>query len=332
MKSHGKVWANVVAAENLHAAALRAARGKRHRAPVARFLDDAEREVERLRTELIDGTYVPRAYMQFRVRDPKPRTISCADFRDRVVHQALCAAIGPVIERRMVPHSFACRVGKGAHRAVLDAERFCRRYLYFLKLDIRKFFESVDHAALLGVLGRLFRERNLLLLLETIVRHPVPGNAPGKGIPIGNLTSQWFANLYLDAMDHLVVEQWRVCGYVRYMDDMVLWADEKPFLWQAKARIGEWLAAERQLCFKEASVRVCPCTEGLPFLGLRVYPNRLRLQRGRFLRLRRLVRRRERECLRGEISPVELVDVVRAATGVPAFWGLRGLVAARLDV
>ena len=142
MKSFGGLFERVSAAENLRAAMARAARGKRHRRPVAAFLADADTELEVLRTELLAGRYEPRPYTQFRVLDPKPRTISCADFRDRVVHHAVCDVIGPLLERRFIEHTYACRVDKGTHRAVLQAQTFSRRSAYFLKLDVRRFLEA----------------------------------------------------------------------------------------------------------------------------------------------------------------------------------------------
>lgn len=169
-------------------------------------------------------------------------------------------------------------------------------------------------------------------LLETIVRHPVPKAARGKGLPIGNLTSQWFANLYLDGLDHLVKEQWRFGGYLRYMDDIVLWADDKADLWWALAAIRTWLRTQRKLELKDAAIRVAPAAEGLPFLGLRVYPNALRLQRQRYCRLKRLTARREKELAAGLIGEDQFVGSLRAAAGILSFLGLKGLVRSTIDL
>jgi len=332
MKSFGGLWDRITSCENLESALGRAARGKHDRRRVQRFLGDAEKELIVLREELRDGTYRPGPYTQFGIRDPKPRTISCADFRDRVVHHAVCDVIGPLLERRMLAGSYACREGKGTHRAVLQAERYCRRFRYYLKVDVRKFFESVDHGILLGLLGRLFRERRLGDLLERIVRHPVPNGAAGKGLPIGNLTSQWFANLYLDGLDHRVKEEWHFRGYLRYMDDIVLWGDDKADLWWALAAIASWLQMQRQLELKDAATRVGPTNAGLAFLGLRVYPNALRLQRQRYRRLKRLIARREKELEGGLILEDQFVGSLRAASGILSFLGLKGLVTSQIDL
>lgn len=277
MKSYGGLFERICDLANLHSAMVLAARGKRDSGPVNAFLAHADAELCLLREELRSGRYVPRPYQQFTILDPKPRVISCADFRDRVVHHAVCDIIGPLIERRLVADSYACRVGKGTHRAVLRAQELCRRYVYFLKLDVRRFFDSIDHHILLALLSRLFREPELRALLETIVRHPVPGQASGKGVPIGNLTSQWFANLYLDGLDHLVRDEWGLGGYIRYMDDMVLWSDSKPRLWRAHDEACAWLERERRLQLKPEATVLAPSCEGVPFLGMRVFPGRLRL-------------------------------------------------------
>lgn len=332
MKSFGSLWDRITCWENLESAMRCAARGKADRRPVQRFLGDAEKELLVLQEDLRTGTYRPRPYTQFRIRDPKPRTISCADFRDRVVHHAVCDVAGPLLERRMVSDSYACRAGKGTHRAVLQAQRYCRRFRYYLKLDVRKFFESVDHEILVGLLRRLFREQPLRDLLETVVRHPVPKSAAGKGLPIGNLTSQWFANLYLDGLDHAVKEQWRFRGHVRYMDDIVLWADDKTDLWWALAAVRDWLSAQRRLALKDGATRLAPTAEGLPFLGLRVYPHALRLQRRRYRRLQRLVVRREKELCAGTIRAEQYVASLRAASGILSFLRLKGLVSSEMDL
>ena len=299
---------------------------------MARFLENAEAELCLLHEELASGGYQPKPFTQFRIRDPKPRTISCADFRDRVVHHALCDICGPLIERRFIADSYACRIGKGAHRAVLRAQHFSRRHRYYLKADIRAFYDSVDVETAIGLVSHLFRERQVCDLWGKILRHPFPGQIFGKGLPIGSLTSQWCANLYLDGLDHVVTEKWRADGYVRYMDDFVAWADRKDDLWRILERMVEWLKTERSLKLKEKATRVSPVIEGIPFLGMRVFPGCLRLQHKRLCRLRRLVAMREREWAGGRIDASALVASVQASIGILRFWGLRGLVTTSVDV
>jgi RNA-directed DNA polymerase len=319
MKSYGGLFDLIIAPENLRVAMFRAAKGKIDRGPVQAFLEDADRELAVLHAALRDGVYRPRSYTQFRIMDPKPRTISCSDFRDRIAHHAICSVIGPLVERRFVADSFACRVGKGAHRAVHRAQVFSRRHHYFFKADIRKFYDSVDHGVLLALLDGMFRERRLRDLMAIIVRHAYPRQMPGIGLPIGNLTSQWFANLYLDAFDHFVKDRLGVKGYVRYMDDFVLWHDSKSELFRFWNESRDFLAGRLRLTLKAPACRVAPCSEGLPFLGLRVFPRMLRLQHGRYHRMQRLIRRREAQHRAGELSAEKLADCVRAAVGQVVF-------------
>jgi len=278
VKSVGGLFQRICDPDNLRGAMIRAARGKADRPGVMRFLANADSEVAALARDLRAGTYIPEGYDQFRIMDPKPRRISCAPFRDRVVHHAVCRVIGPVIERRFIPDSYACRKGKGTHRAILRTQDFARRYGYYCKLDVARFFDSVDHETLLQLLGGLFRERELRVLLERIVRHPIPGQARGKGLPIGNLTSQWFANLYLDGVDHFMKDGLGVPGFIRYMDDMLLFGSSKSGLWGHCDALAEWLGQNRQLSVKQEVLVLAPCSEGIPYLGIRVYPGIMRLQ------------------------------------------------------
>lgn len=331
MRSHGQLFDRVIEPSNLERAMLLAARGKRDCKSVQAFLAAAPARLAALRNELADGSYRPGAYEQFGVLDPKPRTISCSSFRDRVVHHAVCDVIAPVLERRFSGDSYACRKGKGTHLAAARAREYAGRFAFVCKLDVRSFFDSVDHEALLGVLLPLFRERRLRALLDMLVRHPFPGQTPGRGLPIGNLTSQWCANLYLDGLDHYAKEDVRVGGYVRYMDDMVLFAESKAELWAAHDAVRDWLARERRLELKAEATVLCPCREGFPFLGLRIFPGCWRLQRQRFVRTRRLVRRRERQCARGDIDAATLAASVRAAIGGLRWFGFKGVLHGSID-
>jgi len=321
VKSYGGLFGRIVQPANLLAAMWRAARGKRYRGPVARFLADAKLELERLRWELTLGTYRPRPLTQFSILDPKPRVISCADFRDRVVHHAVCAHVAPAIERRLIDDNYACRIGKGSHRAVLRARQFARRYGYWLRLDIRHYYANINHEILLAKLGRLFRERALRELLEIVVRHPVPGGAPGRGLPIGSLTSQWFANLYLDETDHWIKETCRAPGYVRYMDDFAVWADSRSFLWAMAADLRDRLESELRIEMKEEATLLAPCSEGMPFLGYRVFPGIVREKHARIRRRRRLLRLREAQFDRAEITEGQLQACVRSMAGPRRYLG-----------
>lgn len=332
MRSWGRLFPLVIDRDNLGLAARAAARGKNGRPGVIRFFAELEDEIDILHRDLRKGQYQPREYRQFRVFDPKPRTISCADFRDRVVHHAVCDVLSPMWERRFIFDTFACRKGKGTHRAVLRAQEFAREFRFYLKLDVRKFFESVSHDVLLEMINPMLREKQLRSLLGVIIQHPVPGQNPGRGLPIGNLTSQWFANLYLDGLDHWAKEYLRVPRYLRYMDDLLFFANSKGALWRVHDEVSAFMDRNLRLSVKAEVTRLAPCTEGIPFLGMRIFPGMIRVQHGRLWRSRRRLQKRQVQWAKGLISDESLVASARAVHGVLEWFGFSGLLQSELEI
>lgn len=288
MKSWTHLYTQVCSLENLYEAARKARQRKTRKEDVERFELHRERFIRQLREELLIERWMPSPYRRFQIHDPKTRTISAAPYRDRVVHHALCNVIGPLIERRFVDDSFSCRKGKGTLAGRERCRQFTNRYRYALKCDVRKYFESVDHGILVEKLARLIRCRPSLALCRKIVASnavdgssiigpadafPVQTDARPRGLPIGNLTSQLWANLYLDRLDHFIRENLRVPGYVRYTDDFILWSDDKAFLHDCRERIADELAKER-LTLHPSKTRVFPSRCGVPFLGFRFYPGK----------------------------------------------------------
>lgn len=276
------------------------ARGKRRWPAVACFAVDADTHVLALHHELRSGAYEPGPYTQHVVRDPKTRLISAPAVRDRVLHQAVIAELAPFFERRYIHDSYACLPGRGPQRAVLRYLAWSRRYRWRLALDIRRYFPSIDHALLLDLIARPLRDGDTLALLRGLVegggavyrtplarqilaldRDPLP---PGTGLPIGSSLSQWAANLYLDGLDHFVKRVLRVRAYLRYMDDAVLFADERAQLEDARAAIEAWLDTERRLALNPGRGHVVPAAEPSTYLGHRV--SRAGLSPGRKVRRR----------------------------------------------
>jgi RNA-directed DNA polymerase len=238
MKTHKHLSPLITSFDNLYLAFKNAARGKRKRPDVAAFEYNLEENLLDLQDELQSRTYTPGPYYSFRIYDPKPRLISAAPFRDRVVHHALCQVIEPLFERRFIHDSYACRVGKGTHAALDRAQRFAQCYPYVLKCDLEQFFPSIDHAILRAQLARVIADRTVLWLIDQILASGAevhkadyaprcfPGDdlfalARPRGLPIGNLTSQFWANVYLNPLDHFVKRELKCRGYVRYVDDLV---------------------------------------------------------------------------------------------------------------
>lgn len=289
MRRLGGVFGEITGFGNLCRAAQRAAAGKHAVRGVAAFLERLEPEALRLSRELRLGTWRPGAATTFVIRDPKERTITAAPFCDRVVHHALVDVLEPHFDRSMVPQSFACRIGKGQHRALDHTQRLVRRWPWFLQLDVERFFPSLRHDVVLAALERRVKDRQVLALCATIV---TAGGEHGVGLPIGNLTSQWFANLVLDPLDHWLVEARRVQGYVRYMDDFVVFGRSRDELQGLRAEIDAWLA-ERGLAVKERAARLWPTRVGVPFLGFTVFAGMRRLRPANARRTKaRLARRR----------------------------------------
>lgn len=291
--------------ENLLLAAERAARGK-HGSPSAAAIDyGREEQLLDLRSELNAETWTPGGYCSFYIHDPKRRLISAAPFRDRVVHHALCNLTEAPFERGFIHDSYANRVGKGTHRALARLQQFQRRFRFALPCDIRQFFPSVDHALLSRTLNRKIRDRALRRLVARILASGedvlsevydmvwFPGDdlfaaARPRGLPIGNLTSQFWANCYLDPFDHFVKRELRCEGYIRYVDDLVLFADEKRQLWEWKAAIEERLARLRLVIHPGAHPR--PVAEGISFLGFISFPTHRRLKRRNYANFARKLR------------------------------------------
>jgi len=269
-----------------------------------------EPELFRLQHELEGGDYRPGPYHTFTIREPKERQIAAAPFRDRVVHHAVCAALEPVFERRYIHDSYACRKDKGSHQALRRAWSFTRQGGWFLKCDVAKYFDSVDHDVLKTLVRGLFKDARFLALLERIIDHNAPHNMPGKGLPIGNLTSQYFANLYLDGLDHFIKERLHMNRYVRYMDDFLCFADTKVELQCVLGEVRDFLEGRRCLRLKEQKCYLAPMMQGVPFLGMRLYPGIMRLSRPSLVRCRRKLKRREDAFAAGCITEAALIQSV----------------------
>ncbi|MCK6581391.1 MAG: reverse transcriptase/maturase family protein [Anaerolineae bacterium] len=249
----------------------------------------------RLQAELIGKTYAPGGYHHFYIHEPKRRKISAAPFRDRVVHHALCNLIEPVFDARFIPDSYANRVGKGTHAAVDRLQACARRCRYVLRLDIVKHFPSLDHAVLMAEIARVVTDPDLCWLIEQILAsgvgvladeyemHYFPGDdlfAPlrPRGLPIGNLTSQFWSNVYLNPFDWFVQRELGCSAYLRYVDDFALFSDSKAQLWDWKQAIITRLAKLR-LTLHEREAQVIQTQDGIPWLGFVVYPTHRRLKR-----------------------------------------------------
>jgi retron-type reverse transcriptase len=317
------LWQRLTSFENLYRAAKEAQLGKRFKRSVAQFNYDLGGRLVELRDELLAGTYQPGAYRTFTIYEPARRFVSAAPYRDRVVHHALCQVMEPLFERSFVFDSYANRVGKGTHRALDRCTEYCRKYNYVFQGDVRLFFPSIDHEILLARLAKRIWDADLMALVAMIVRNS--NEQPEahayfagddlfsalwrkRGLPIGNLTSQFWANVYMDPFDHHFRDELGVPGYIRYVDDFLVFANDKKTLqhWQEEARRK---LAESRLLLNERKSHIYPVREGVPFLGFRVFGHDRRLLPNSVKRARRRLARLAEEY---ESGTVELDDVRRS--------------------
>jgi len=323
------LFGRVVNFENLLLAAEKAQRGKRFHPPVLRFNYNLEQGLIRLEEELRAHSYHPGPYHSFELVERKRRQISAAPYRDRVVHHALCNVIEPIFERSFIYHSYANRVGKGTHGAVDRYTYFARRYRYVLKCDISKYFPSIDHEILFRLIARKIGDPGVLWLVKTIIdasnlQQPVYEYFDGddlftpyerrRGLPLGNQTSQFFANVYLDPLDHFVKDKLRCKGYIRYVDDFVLFSNSKETLRQWFAQMGVFLGSLR-LKLHPLKCHIWPVEHGVDFLGYRVYRDHRFLRRDNPVRCRQRLRLYQKQYSAGVLTLAELTQRVRSWIG-----------------
>jgi retron-type reverse transcriptase len=340
MRRHGGLWDRLVSFPNLLQAARQAARGKRHRFNAANFEFHRERELCRLQEELRRHAWVPGPYHTFTIRRPKPRLISAAPFRDRVVDHALCNVLTPIFEPTFIHDSYACRRGEGTHAAVDRFTAFARRHRYVLQCDVSKYFPSVDHRLLEEQIARKVKDTDVLRLVQQIIDHsnpqePVQEWFPGddlftpasrrRGLPLGNQTSQFFANVYLDPFDHFVKEALRVRCYLRYCDDFVLLGDDTARLADLRQRCREELARWRLRLHPRKAV-ISRVQDGTRWLGYRVFPTHRLLPRANVVGMQRRLRRLQAGYRAGQLTGVEVCRSLAGWLGHAAradTWRLR---------
>lgn len=291
MKTYKHLFEKILSFENLLLAAKKAAKGKKEKPAVLLFFHKLEDNLYQLQYELETQSYRPGNYRTSQIYDPKPRMISAAPFRDRVVHHALMNVIGPLMERSFIFDSYANRVGKGTHKAIRRYQNFLKQYEFVLKCDIKNFFPSVDHEILKALIRKRIACNETLWLIDRIIDNSNPQKKSWDhfsgdtlftrverrvGLPIGNLTSQFFANYYLNPLDHFIKETLRCKAYVRYVDDFVLFHHSKFQLWEWKKRITIFLQTFR-LKLQPKRCHVYPAKTGNRFLGQVVFPTHRRL-------------------------------------------------------
>lgn len=319
---------------NLHQAYIHARKGKRYRIEVMKFTNRLEENLLNIQNELIQKTYTVGRYREFFVNEPKKRLIMALPFKDRVVQWAIYQVLNPYFEKGFIQDSYACRVDKGTHRAV-NRLQYWLRYMhrrherfYALKLDISKYFYRVDHNVLMGILRRRIGDEDLLWLLDVIVRceHTKFGiplgdhqfdadRIGGVGMPIGNLTSQMFANLYLNELDQYAKQTLHVKHYLRYMDDVVVLHQDKKYLWALKDQINDFVVDRLHLQLNNKTM-VRKASQGIEFVGFRVWPTHKKLRKKSALKMKRRLGYLQRAYARGDVELQEVNNSLQSYLGI----------------
>ncbi|OQX17616.1 MAG: hypothetical protein BWK80_39385 [Desulfobacteraceae bacterium IS3] len=312
MKRKGNLYHRIATHENLCIAFAKAARGKQDHPEVIAFRQDFDVNIRKLGDQLLTHRPDVGHYRFFQVCDPKLRQICAASFPERVLHHAMMNICEPILESYSISDSYACRKNKGNRKALLKATEYAQKYDWYLKADIRKYFDSIDHNILMTLLSRRFKDKEVLELFQRVFN--TYHTEHGKGVPIGNLLSQHSANFYLGCLDHWVKERRGIRGYVRYMDDFILFAHNKDVLKTELGLIKEFLEKNLALQLKD-NVQLNRCCRGIPFLGFRVYPHQIRLSPRSKQRFIIKFREYEKKYVQGHWTEKELIAHIEPLIG-----------------
>ncbi len=281
------MYEDIYAFENIYTAYQKARKGRRYKKDIVLFERHLESQLSKISFVLRKERYRHGSYREFIVNDSKKRTISATSFQDRIVHHAVYAYIEPLFEKQFIYDSYVCRKGKGSHRAVKRLRRHMygvsggyRKEAWYLKMDVAQYFKSIDHRILKELIWCTIHDSRTLKLLSIIINSRWDREYKGRktGIPIGNLTSQLFANIYLNPLDHYIKEQLKCRYYVRYMDDIVICHSDRAFLQIVHKEIERYAENTLRLTFHPNKVIIKPIHKGVPFLGYILYPHYTRLR------------------------------------------------------
>ncbi len=294
MQAYNNLYPKIYSFENLKLAHKKAKKGKTSKKYVLGFEEDLENNLLKLQEELINETYEPSPLKTFIIHDPKLRKISKSEFKDRIVHHALVNVIEPIFDKIFICDSYANRKDKGTLNALLRLKYFIRktsknnhRKVYFLKADIKHYFETINREILINIIKKKIKDENVLLLTKKIINNvAIGGGRPEKGMPLGNLTSQFFANVYLNELDYFVKHELKIKYYIRYVDDFVILNDNKEILEFYKQEINNFLKNNLKIELHNEKSRIMQLKQGIDFLGFRhfYYYSILKKNKRRFLR------------------------------------------------
>ncbi len=277
MKAYKNLWEDLCSYENLELAFLKARKGKTQKPYVIEFEKNLKENLLQLRAELLLHAYRPKPLATFIIRDPKTRKISKSDFRDRIIHHAIVNILEPIFEKSFIYDSYANRKNKGTLKAIQRFDCFKRkvsknntRVCFILKADIEHYFETVDHNILIGTLKRKIKDNKVIWLIKQILNN-FNTKIKGKGMPLGNLTSQFLANVYLNELDYFIKHKLKAKYYIRYVDDFVLFNNSCSVLKNYKRQINLFLKERLNLELHQDKSKIKKLSSGISFLGFRIF-------------------------------------------------------------
>ena len=300
---------------NLVLAFHKAAKGKRYRTDVQGFLKKFNQNIHKLSKAILNQKMPYGNFREFTIYDPKKRIIHAACFEDRIFHHAIMNLAGSTLERAMSPYSYACRPQKGVHKAVKQVQKNLQRFQYYGKIDISGYFAAIDHEQLMQVLQRRYSGKAFIQQLHRIIQSHHSDSQ--QGLPIGSLTSQYFANYYLDGLDRYLESEPNVRAYARYMDDIIWWCDDRQTTKSTLQAIQQWLSEQRKLTVKQGS-QVQSSLQGVTYCGFRITQGAVRLSKRKKQRF--LQRRQYWEGLyqQGKVSSLQLQKAYASVHAIAA--------------
>jgi len=319
MKSHNNLWDKFISFNNLYSAFLKAKKSKSKSKDVIDFKYNLESELFQIQDQLINKKYMCSDYFMFKIFEPKERLIKALPFKDRVVQHALCNIIGPIFDRTFIFNSYACRKDKGTHAALKDIRKDVQLHFnlegYSFKSDIRKYFPSMDHMILKEIIANKIRDKNMIWLINLIIDSDHSDFGVNKGIPIGNLTSQLFANIYLNELDKFVKHGLKAKYYYRYVDDFIIFSNSKKELHTYKRKIKYFLHKSLFLDIPNKKTNIYLIKDGVDFVGYKVFTTHTRLRRTNILKF---VRRTKRliKCFKKEA-----ISIIQLESSISSFLG-----------
>lgn len=313
MKRAGSLIDKITSLDNLALAAYKAFRGKQYKQTVINFRKTFLENIQELRTEIIEERIELGQYHKFTIFEPKERLICAAPLKQRIIHHAIMNVCHDIFDKNLIYDSYASRPLKGTHHAVKRVQAIMPGYSYFVKLDIRKYFDSINHGLLKMKLRLLFKDKRLLRIFDEII----DSYGEGQGLPIGNLTSQYFANYYLSSLDHHMKEIVGCKRYVRYMDDVIILAKSKSEVIDYKNDYVKY--ANQELSLQVKPPIIGKISNGIPFLGFKIFRNLILLAGKAKRRYRKTIRILNRLFEEKKIGELEYSHRIQSMVAYVAF-------------